>query len=152
MESLDSNIQTENTSFITGEIRDYLTETAKWGKFLAIMGYVGIGLILIMAVVVIGMGSSFSPLFPEGSGMGGMNMGFIGFFYIAFAAFYFFPVYYLHQFSIKIKDGLSIPGSQSIAAGFQNLKSLFKFMGIFTIVILSLYALIIIFAIVGAAL
>jgi hypothetical protein len=146
MESLDSNIERENISFVSGEIKDYLVETAKWGKFLAIMGYIGIGFILIMALVVMGMGSFASDIVP---GMGGMNMGAFGLIYIVIGAFYFFPVYYLHQFSIKIKQGLNTPDSQSLTAGFQNLKSLFKFMGIFTLVILSLYALGILIAIVA---
>ena len=143
MESLDSNLLRDNTSFITGEVRQYLAESAKWGKFLAIMGYIGIGLMLLVAIGVMAMGSA-SELYP---GMGGMNMGALGLIYVVIAAFYFFPVYYLHQFSLKIKQGLNAEDPQSITAGFQNLKSLFKFMGILTIVILSIYALILVFAI-----
>jgi hypothetical protein len=144
MESLDSNMATENTSFINGEIRSYLAESAKWGKFLAIMGYIGIGLLILLALGMMVMGSA-SSLFP---GMG-MNMGAFGLIYVALAAFYFFPVYYLHQFSLKIKQGLTSQDSQSITIGFRNLKSLFKFMGIFTIVILSIYALVIVIAVVA---
>ena len=144
MESLDSNMVSENTSFITGEVRNYLAESAKWGKFLAIMGYIGIGLMLLVAVGMMAMGSA-SQLLP---GMG-MNMGAFGLIYVVVGAFYFFPVYYLHQFSLKIQQGLTSQDPQSITTGFQNLKSLFKFMGIFTIVILSIYALIIVIAIVA---
>jgi hypothetical protein len=59
MESLDSNMIRESASFINAEIKNYLAETAKWGKFLAIVGYFGIGLILIIAVGVMVMGSGF---------------------------------------------------------------------------------------------
>src|SRR5687768_14601920 len=102
MESLDSNLTRENTFFSTNEIKSYLIETAKWGKFLAILGYIGIGLILLIAIGVMVMGSA-SKLFP---GIG-MPMGAFGLIYIAIAAFYFFPVYYLHQFSVKIKQGVT---------------------------------------------
>jgi hypothetical protein len=51
-----------------------------------------------------------------------------------------------------MKDGLNTANSHSITTGFQNLKSLFKFMGIFTVVITSLYALIFLFAIIGGGL
>jgi hypothetical protein len=147
MESLDSNMAMDNnTSFITAEIRSYLEESAKWGKFLAIMGYIGIGLMLLLAIGIMAMGSA-SEFVP---GMG-MNMGAFGLIYVVIAAFYFFPVYYLHQFSVKIKQGLASQDPQSITAGFENLKSLFKFMGILTIVILSIYALIFLFAIVAGA-
>jgi hypothetical protein len=142
MESLDSDIVRENASFISDEIKSYLIETAKWGKFLAIMGYIGIGFILLIAIGVMGMGSA-SQFFP---GVGA-NIGALGLIYVAIAALYFFPVYYLHQFSLKIRQGLRSQSPQNIAVGFQNLKSLFKFMGIFTIVILSIYALIIVIAV-----
>lgn len=144
MESLDRNIAGENTSFVSDEVKNYLIETAKWGKFLAIIGYIGIGLLLLVAAVVMVMGST-SKLFP---GMG-MNMGALGLIYVAITGLYFFPVYYLHQFSVKIRQGLTTQDHQSIATGFQNMKSLFKFMGISTIVILSIYALIFVIAMVA---
>jgi len=146
MESLDSNVVKENAFFNTDEIRSYLSETAKWGKFLAILGYIGIGLMVMMAIGVMAIGSA-SDLFPGT----GMNMGAFGLIYIALAAFYFFPVYYLHQFSVKMKQGLTSQDQQHVTAAFQNLKSLFKFMGIFTVVILSIYALAIIIALVAGA-
>jgi hypothetical protein len=146
MDTLDSNITRENTLFSSNEIASYLLETARWGKFLAIMGYIGIGLILLIAIFVMAIGSA-SQLFP---GMAlGMGMGAFGMIYIVIAALYFFPVYYLHQFSIKIKQGLTSQDPQNITTGFQNLKSLFKFMGIFVIVILSIYAVIFAVAIVA---
>jgi hypothetical protein len=39
-----------------------------------------------------------------------------------------------------MKQGLQTNDQQTVTSGFGNLKSLFKFMGIFTIVILSMYA------------
>src|SRR6202008_2564349 len=99
-----------------------------------ILGYVGIGLMLLIAISVMVMGSTAS--LP---GMGGMNMGALGMIYIVIAGFYFFPVHYLFQFSVKIKQGLNSQDQQDVTTGFENLKSLFKFMGIFMIVILSIY-------------
>jgi hypothetical protein len=95
------------------------------------------------------MGSS-SGLFG-GMGVPGMGMGIIGFFYLLIGALYFFPIYYLHQFSDKIKNGLSSQDLEDITAGFQNLKSLFKFMGICTIIVMSIYALIFVGAIIAGA-
>jgi hypothetical protein len=48
---------------------------------------------------------------------------------------------------VQIKKGLKSNDITTITAGFQNLKSLFKFMAIVTIVILSIYGLILIVAI-----
>jgi hypothetical protein len=144
MESLDSSLVGEKTFFSTEEIKGYLSETAKWGKFLAIMGYIGIGLMVLAAIFVMGMGSA-SQLFQAS----GMDMSFIGIIYLVLAAFYFFPVNYLYQFSVKTRQALASQDVQHVTAAFQNLKSLFKFMGIFTIVILSIYALALLIALVA---
>jgi hypothetical protein len=148
METLDSNLTRENNFFSTNEITSYLLETAKWGKFLAITGYIGIGLVLLAAIGVMGMGMGGASQLVPGMGIG---MGAFGMIYIIIAVFYFFPVYYLHQFSLKMKQGLMSQDPQNIAIGFRNLKSLFKFMGIFTVVILSIYAVIFVAALVIGA-
>ena len=65
----------------------------------------------------------------------------VGLIYIAIAVVYYFPINYLHRFSKEMKLGVIGNDQQSVASGFENLKSLFKFMGIFTIITLSIYAL-----------
>lgn len=142
MENFDNNVQGEHTFMNSTEIKSYLMETSKWGKFLAITGYVSIGLLGLLAIfMMIGL-SGLSDLtgtqFP---------MGAFGFFYIIMGAVYYFPVTYLYQYSVQIKKGLKSNDSATITAGFQNLKSLFKFMAIVTIVILSIYGLMLLVAI-----
>jgi hypothetical protein len=56
------------------------------------------------------------------------------------AVFWFIPTWYLFRFSmLAIKAVRDSTGT--LTAAFRNLKSAFKFFGIFTIVILSLYGL-----------
>jgi hypothetical protein len=62
----------------------------------------------------------------------------------------FFPSLYLFNFASKMKRAFQGNDQQVLTASLKNLKSFFKFYGIFTVVILSFYALIIIAAIVGA--
>ena len=141
MESFETD-QLPDQSFIDdNEIRGYLLETSRWGKFLAIIGYVGIAFLVVFAIVMIigfsAMGSVSDTDIP---------MGWFGGIYLIIALIYFFPVNYLFRFSDKINYGLKANDRQAITAGFINLKSLIKFMGILTIVILSLYALILVIA------
>jgi len=142
MENFDNNVQGEHTFMNSTEITNYLMETAKWGKFLAITGYVSIGLLALLAVfMMIGMStmSDFSGTdFP---------MGAVGFIYIIMGAVYYFPVTYLYKYAVQIKKGLQSNDPTTITAGFQNLKSLFKFMAIVTIVILSIYGLMLLVAV-----
>lgn len=121
------------------EIKNYLLETARWGKFIAIVGYVGIALIAIAAIVVMLVMSASSSI--TGSDFPSVLLGVL---YLAIAVVYYFPVNYLYKFSTLMREGLETDDKLSITSGFENLKSLFKFIGIFTIVILSIYALLLV--------
>ncbi len=135
-------MQGEHTFINSTEITNYLMETSKWGKFLAIVGYVSIGLLGLLAIfMMVGLSamSDFSGTeFP---------MGAFGFIYIIMGAMYYFPVTYLYKYAVQIKKGLKSNDITTITAGFQNLKSLFKFMAIVTIVILSIYGLVLLVAV-----
>jgi hypothetical protein len=142
MENFDNNVQGEHSFINSTEITNYLMETAKWGKFLAIVGYVSIGLLGLLAIfMMVGLSamSDFSGTeFPVGA---------FGFIYIIMGAMYYFPVTYLYKYAVQIKKGLKSNDITTITAGFQNLKSLFKFMAIVTIVILSIYGLMLLVAV-----
>lgn len=125
---------------INSDIKAYLLETAKWGKFLAIIGYILIGIIsLIGLFMVIGMSALTR------STNSGYPMSLIGLIYILITAFYYFPVHYLYTSSVQLKGGLLTDNLSAITSGFRNQKSMFKFMGVMTIVVLSIYAFILIF-------
>ena len=70
---------------------------------------------------------------------------FFGFFYILVALIYFFPVLYLFKFGSNLKSALARRDSKSLETAFENLKSHYKFIGIMAIIVLSFYALAILF-------
>jgi hypothetical protein len=139
--SIDQSVTTGPT-VINEEIKSYLLETAKWGKFMAIVGYVGMGLMVLLAIVTMVGLSSISSIAGTG-----FPLGMMGFVYIVFAVLYYFPVTFLYRFSVQMKEGINSGEESSVISGFQNLKSLFKFMGIMLIVILSIYALVLLISI-----
>jgi hypothetical protein len=141
MENLENNVVAENSTMSNDQINECLMETSKWGKFLAILGYVLMGFLVLLALVTI-VGFSFM---AKAAGKG-VPTFWIGLVYIVFAGIYYIPITYLYRFSVQMKQALQTNDENLYASGFQNLKSLFKFTGIFTIVILSLYALIIVIA------
>jgi len=71
--------------------------------------------------------------------------------YLILAIFLFFPCLYLYRFSVKMQVATKNISQENFDDALMNLKSMFKFYGIFTIAILSFYALIIIVSIIGAA-
>lgn len=142
MENFENVPQIENLLTINNEIKAYLLETSRWGKFLAIVGYIGMGLLFFLGFLIVVGFSIFNTV---------SSLGFpyriMGFVYMIMAGMYFFPVRYLYNYSVLLKQGFAVSNEQAVTSGFKNLKSMFRFMGIFTIVILSLYALIIIVAV-----
>ena len=71
-------------------------------------------------------------------------------FYIIMIAIYIFPLYYLHQFSVKLKKALTSKDDEVLANAFEMLKSHYKFVGVFTIIMLSIYILAGIVGLMGA--
>jgi len=139
---MEENQQSETPIICNNVIRGYLLETSKWGKFLAIVGFVGIGLMILLGIFVM-IGMSFLSEFSSKS----MPMGLLGIIYIIVAVIYFFPVNYLHKFSVLIKQSLNSNDELALTSGFGNLKKMFKFMAILTIVVLSIYVLVLLIAI-----
>ena len=129
---------------LSEEIKGYLSETAKWAYFLSIVGFVGLGLMVLFGLFFgTIMGAAMENLYDVGYSAG------LGMVYVVLALIYFFPILYLYKFSKKMKTALSSNNNEALAASFLNLKSHYKFVGIFTIIILSLYLLIFIFGIIG---
>jgi hypothetical protein len=148
METLDNNL---NQNTLSNTSKAFILETAKWAKFLAIVGFVMLGLMAIVVLFMLVAGVAFMNMSRSfGAGASG-SMGMIAFIYIAMIVLYFFPTYYLYQFASKIKSGLLSGNDSNVDSGFENLKSTFKFMGIFMIVVLSLYGLALVFSVIGAA-
>ncbi len=85
----------------------FLKETAGWAKFLAIVGFVFLGLMVIAGLFagsILGMAGA-----QAGMPIPGAAFSFI---YIAMALLYFFPLYYLIQFSSKMKLALQHQDSE----------------------------------------
>ncbi len=138
METLENNEQNVTSFTSTKEINDYLIETAKWGKLLAIVSFVSVALIVLVGLVAM---LGFSQMRSHS------NTAIVGVFYLLLTLIYYFPLSYLYKYSVQIKVGVNSNDTSTIAHGFQNLKSLFKFMGILTIVVLSIYGLILLVAV-----
>jgi hypothetical protein len=118
------------------ETTSYLSEIAKWARFLSIVGFVMCGLLIVFALFA-GTMATLNPL--------GGTMGAGGFMQIvlliAMVALYFFPCLYLFNFAKKMQLALRNNDQINLNDSFRNLKSNFKYVGILTIVILSFYAI-----------
>jgi len=140
MENSEINTTQTETFTVTREIKLYLAETAKWGNILAIIGYVAMGIMVLASLVMI-IAFSFidmETVFP---------MWILGIVYLLLAGVYYIPITYLYRFSNQMKLAVHRNDEKFYTSGFANLKSLFKFFGISTFVLLGLYLLIIVGAV-----
>ena len=109
------------------------TEITKWSRFLAISGYIALAFLLIIGLI---SGFVIADKFQVETGL------FIIIFYGIFVAIYIFPVYYLHQFSKNMGEALDNNNSAKLTQSLVFLKKHYKFLGILTIILLSLYVLV----------
>ncbi|NVJ87817.1 MAG: hypothetical protein HWD82_00030 [Flavobacteriaceae bacterium] len=135
---------------INNASRNYLSEISKWAFFLSIVGFVGVAFFVLVAIFSgIFFGEEFNSLYENQIPF---NMGsFISVTYLVIAAIYFFPILYLFKFSKKMKIALASKNDDSLSGAFEMLKSHYKFLGVFTIIVLSLYALLFIIGMLGFA-
>jgi hypothetical protein len=129
---------------------NYLSEAARWSRFLAIIGFIYCGLMLLCGLFIGSIMSVLAPAMGGDSAFAAVGSMFTGFFIISFALLLFFPAYYLFNFSTKLRRAVHNNDQPVLTESLKNLKSFFKFYGILVIVLLSLYILIFIAGIIGA--
>lgn len=132
-------MEEENTLHLTNADKNNMLETAKWGKFLSIVGFVFSGLMIVIGLMV--MVQPFDEL-P-------ISMGAMGMIYVALSLVYIFPSLYLYRFSTQAQQGIRNGDSSICSEAYNNLRRLFFFMGILTIIMLSIYILGIFFVLIG---
>ena len=119
------------------ESSDFLRETARWGKFLAIVGFIACGLCLLSAIF---SGPLIMALYGSLGAAPGVGIVFTVMLVLV-ALLWFFPCLYLYNFSSKMQAALRSNDQVQLNQSFRNLKSYYRFVGIVTIIVLSLYAL-----------
>ena len=129
----------------------YLAEAAKWAKFLAILGFIFCALIIIGALFA---GTFFTAVLSQfqqaGMGtLGAISGTAVANYYALIALLYFFPCLYLFNFASKMQAAIRNNDQIYLNTSFKNLKSLFKFWGILTVIFLCIIVIGMIFAIVG---
>lgn len=131
--------------------QSFLSEAAKWGKFLSIIGFIFCGILAIAAFFAPSLYLRLSAFNQLSSELATSVATTITVLYLAFAVILFFPCYYLNKFSVKMRMALQTANQENFEDSLKNLKSLLKFYGIFAIIVLSFYVLVFIIAMLGLA-
>lgn len=135
--------QTQDTRLYIDEMaRTSLLETIKWSKFIAIVGYIMLGFMVVFGLLMAFSSAAFlgdnNPYISSG---GGSVKAMLAVMYLLIGLLYFFPTYYLFKFSTLTKQAM-LNNNQILfneALGYQ--RKMFRFIGILMIVTLCCYAL-----------
>lgn len=128
----------------------YITESAKWSKFLAIVWFILCGLMVIVALFA----GSFMASAGLMGGIGGASSAYMGGIitavYLVIAAIQLVPNIFRYQFAVKALKAIRNNDQQALVESLGKLKAYNKYWGILTIIVLAFYALLLIFGILGA--
>lgn len=121
---------------------DNLNTIRKWTMFIAIIGFILLGLLLIVGLIA----GTFLSTFKLGeTGLGiPESLGLIVFFVVA--VIYFFPVFFLFRFSKHTGNAIQTLNKEELHKAFKNLKSYVVYLGVLIIMGLSFYVMALIFA------
>jgi hypothetical protein len=135
---------------VTEDIRSYIYESAKWTKFLAVVGFVFSAFTLLIAF---GSGAFLSTLasVEPNNPLLQLGPGFLTALFLVFALLYFYPSLLLYNFSSAAKTAVLYADQEGLNLAMSKLKSFFKFWGILMIVFISFYILATILSILMAA-
>ena len=146
MESQENDIQpiTEPEMVLTGEAKTYLLRAGKWANFLAIIGFIVCGLLLIIAfafgdAVIVDL-KKLNDDIPGQKALelvGVIVMAVVCFILVELATF--FISLYLFQFGDRIKKGVTFTNTTYVTSGFSKLRSFFKFAGLSIIIAVGLF-------------
>jgi len=136
---LSGRVLTENMLF-------YLRGTSPWLRFIGIVGFICLGLMLVGVITLIaGVGSLGDSL-----GMGGSFSSVIFVIYLPVLVIMFFLVFFIYRFGRRIQTYLHTGDSADLEDAFKNNKSYWTLAGVLCIIWLSIIALALVVSIIAA--
>lgn len=118
----------------------HLLDTAKWARFLAIVGFIGLGLLILFSIISLitaPVKDDFNTSTAYDTGVvAGTIIGFL-----LIAALYFFPCLFLLRFANKMKTAIEANDITALNEAFKNLKVTFRYLGVLTIIFIVLFFL-----------
>jgi hypothetical protein len=112
-----------------------LNKTRKWAMFLAIIGFIFLGMIIVFGLLA----GTFFKIFSSDDG-GNKLPGYLSFVPVVVVAIvYFFPVLFLFRFSKRTALAITTLEKRQFFLAIKNLKLYFAYIGILIIIVLFIY-------------
>jgi hypothetical protein len=138
---------------VSAAIIDQLAKTRGWTMFVSVMLWLGAGFLLLAGIALLAMGMIGSAAGGETFGemsnsMGGaIGMVAIGVLYLVFAVVYIFPALKLSKFSSRCSELKNAQTEIMLVAALNEMRAFWKFVGIWLIILIALYPIIIVGAV-----
>ena len=131
----------------------FLDQTRPWVRFLSIMAFIGVALMALAAVamIAIAMSGMMSRNVP-GNPLGAAGVVAAAFFYLMIACLYIAPGVFLFRYASAIARLKESYASEALEDALRNQKSLWRFVGILTVIALVIMVLVVIAAVVAGIL
>ena len=110
---------------ISDQSYHHLATIRKWAFFLAIMGFIGCGMMLFSGLLFGFLGS----LVPDAEGFSQLPGALMMVIYCGLGVVYFFPAYFLLHFASRLKAALNTHNSDILTDALKYLKYEFTFFG-----------------------
>ena len=120
---------------IEPETLNNLNTTRKWTMFLSIIGFIFLGLFIVIGIIT----GIFLSAFNSGVSNIGLPESLLVVIFIILILLYFFPVLFLFRFSKLMARAIQTLDKQILHKAFKNLKSFFVYIGVLLIIVFSLY-------------
>lgn len=140
---LDDDAQSEGLR-VSAQAAGFLKETAKWARFIAIVNFSVLGIMLLSFVAI---GAFASEIFATMGLPGGLGLGVILVYVLLLIGITFFPILFLYRFGIQARRAVDFSSSTALEDAMSNIKSHYKFLGILMAIGVGIYAIMFILAI-----
>jgi len=112
-----------------------LNSIRKWAMFLAIVGFIFLGMMLIFGLLA----GTFMSLFKSTEIGTGFPEAFVFILILVIALIFFFPILFLFRFSKHTANAVHSLNREELHKAFRNLKASLIYFGIMIIIVLSIY-------------
>lgn len=126
--------------------KSYMAETARWGKFLGIIYTLLLLLACCLMPFLMRQAMIQNPMLQQGNAAASIATGAVIFYALFAIGINAYPLFALLKFSTLTKSSIKEMNQEKFDAALRYQKGLYKYLGILTIIIISFYGLIAIFA------
>jgi len=135
-------------SAITQGVLQQLAGTKPWVRLISVMMFIGAALLLLLGLVMGLMGGAIASASKNPMFSGGMGIG-IAAVYVVMALFYIYPAVKLWKYATSIGNLLNSGTAIDLETALSHQRSFWKFVGVITLIIISLYGAIFVIAMVA---